>query len=119
MENNETVKLNLQHFDEYYATKGDRRLSIGISVQNQRFGLFKELIPKDSLILDQCCGLGFVSQCLLEEGHRVDCFDISPIAIRKCREFFNLAGFSSKKYNLWIKTYSTFEYPESKYDGKR
>lgn len=114
---NEAVELNLEHFDEYYTVIVDRRKAIGISVQNQRFQLFLKLLPKRSLILDQGCGTGYVAQLLLDEGHRVDCLDISPIAIKKCKEFFNLAGFNSETYNLWVQDFLTFEYPETKYDG--
>jgi SAM-dependent methyltransferase len=114
---NEVVELNLEHFDECYSTKGDRRVAIGTSVQNQRFQLFLKLIPKRSLILDQGCGTGYVAQFLLDEGHKVDCLDISPVAIKKCKQFFTLAGFNSEKYNLWVQDFLTFEYPETKYDG--
>ncbi len=117
MDNKDAAKLNLRHFDECYTLKGDRRVAIGTAIKHQRFELLKKLLPGNSLILDQGCGAGYVAQCLLEEGHRVDCFDISPVAIRKCKEFFTLAGFSSKRYNLWIKAYSNFDYPKSKYDG--
>ena len=117
MKNNEAAELNLEHFDEYYTVKGDRREAIGTSVQNQRFQLFRELLPKRSLILDQGCGTGYVAQILLDEGHRVDCLDISPVAIKKCKEFFTLAGINSKQYNLWVQDLLTFEYPETKYDG--
>ena len=76
MKTNEVVELNLEHFDEYYTTKEDRRVAIGTSVQNQRFQLFLKLLPKRSLILDQGCGTGYVAQFLLDEGHRVEFFDI-------------------------------------------
>ena len=117
MKNNEASKINLEHFDDYYREKEWRGDAIITSHYGDRFALFLNSLPENGLILDHGCGTGFTAQLLISEGFRVDCLDISPVAIKKCKEFFELSGFTEDQYNLFTQDFLTFKYPESKYDG--
>ncbi|MHA2358269.1 MAG: class I SAM-dependent methyltransferase [Candidatus Heimdallarchaeaceae archaeon] len=117
MENSEGLEINFEHYSTWYKEESDVRKHIGTSTINPMIKTFLSLLSKNSLILDQGCGLGYYAEQFLVEGHRVDCFDISEEAINKCRRFFTLAGFNSNRFNLWVENYLTFDYPNSVYDA--
>ena len=117
MKGSDIIKLNIEFYDEEFKEKGDTRHRIGSSLHKPCFQAFRSMLPERSLILDQGCGTGYYAENLISDGHYLECFDLSPEAIKKCKEYFTLAGFDNSQYKLMVQNYLTFDYPDSNYDA--
>jgi SAM-dependent methyltransferase len=114
---NTTIDNTIESYRLSYIQNNDIWKNYKADYFNPATDFFINSFNKNSLILDQGCGTGYLILRHALAGHFIEGFDISPEAIELCRRRLVENNIDKSFFKLWVQDIREFDYPNECYNG--
>ena len=112
-----TIDVTVDSYLKAYSLYGDIWEDYNEDYSNSITDFFIHSLPEGSLILDQGCGTGYLLLRCTLVGHILEGFDISPEAIKICKNRLIENSIDPSFFKLWFQDIRAFNYPKKHYNG--